>query len=535
MSFLSADFFVFFAIVLLLYYLLPKRFQWMVLLAASYGFYLYAGIRTIAYVLFTTLSAFLCARFIASVRSAYETRVGDAAQPVSREEKSALQKRMQRKSRLILSLCLLLNLGVLVVLKYLNFAIESVNALLPRLGAGAIPTVSLLVPLGVSFYTFQSMGYVIDVCRGKVEAARSLPRFALFVSFFPQIVQGPINAYGKLAPQLTEAHPFDYVKFTQGIQLIVWGAFKKLVIADRLAIIVNPILSDMGAITSPRAFLAIILYSFQIYTDFSGGIDVALGAAQSMGIDMETNFLRPYFAKTIPEFWRRWHITMGNWMREYIFYPLAISKAFGRMAKRLRKAFGPFIAKTLPICVASVITYLAVGLWHGANWTFIVYGLYNGALVTLGTLCKPLTDKGTALLKLDTDTFGFRLFQMIRTFLLVCVGRCFSRLDTVANGLLVCKRFLTAFLRPGSLLLFLRDDLLSLGLDAPSLVVLALALLVLLTASILQERGVHIRETLARQNLPFRWLVYLGGFIIVVVFGVYGAGYDASTFIYKGF
>lgn len=290
-----------------------------------------------------------------------------------------------------------------------------------------VPKINLLLPLGISFYTFQSAGYLIDLYRGKYLPDRNLAKYALFVSFFPQIIQGPIGRHDKLAHQLYAQHKFDYKQAKFGAQLIVWGFFKKLVIADRAAVLVNQVFGNYQQYAGLEIFIAVILYCFQLYADFSGGLDIATGIAQTMGINLAKNFKRPYFAQTISEFWQRWHITLGSWMRDYLFYPLCFSKSFVKLGKSARKTMGIFLGKLLPVCLATFIIFITIGAWHGAKWKYIAFGMYNGGLIILGLVFAPVFNIIIKKGKIRTKSLGWRLFQTSRTFLLCCIGRYFSR------------------------------------------------------------------------------------------------------------
>lgn len=526
MSFVSEIFLGFLLLLWGVYFLTPHKYRWMVLLLASYAFYAYADLRAIGYMLCTTLTTFLLARHIQRLVDVENQQLSAAPQRAK-----DLRRSFGRRRRRWLLLGLLINFGLLCFVKYANFLLSIASLFKP---GEPFPTLSLLVPLGISFYTFQSTGYLIDVYRKRFRADTNLAKYALFVSFFPQLLQGPISRHEELAHQLYQPPRVTAEDFRAGLLLMLYGYFKKMVIADRIAVIVNPIFADSPLYTGPFYIFAILCYSFQIYADFSGGIDIIAGLSQTLGIRLPKNFERPYFSRSISEFWQRWHITLGRWMREYIFYPLTLSKPFLRMGKRLRTSLGVFWAKTIPSCLGSILVFLLVGIWHGASWAFVCYGLYQGLLVTLGTVTEPLSRKMIGWLHIDTQRFSWRLFQILRTFALVCFGRFFARASSAMAALRMMKSSLGALRNPLYSFYTVAGNLQSLGLDTPNLVVLALALGVLLLLSVLSERGVSIRSSLAAQNLWFRWTVYLGAIFALLVFGVYGMGYESGAFLYQG-
>jgi hypothetical protein len=310
-------------------------------------------------------------------------------------------------------------------------------------------------------------------------------------------VQGPIPRHGQLASQLYEGHDFDYTRMCHGVQLMVWGLFKKLVIGERIAIPVNALFDGYASYSGPILFLAAAMYGLQVYADFSGGMDVARGVAQILGIELELNFRQPYFSSSVEEFWRRWHMTMGNWMRDYVFYPLSMSKAFTAFGQKSRKVLGQYVGKRLPPFCAMFIVYILVGLWHGAAWNYVVFGLWNGVFIMLGILMDGLHDKARQLLRIQEETVTWRAFRIIRTFVVISFGRYFSRGNSLRDALDMIGRSLKnwrdiTFLTNGTLL--------KLGLDTANWVVLGIFLLVLFHVDLAHEKGVALRESIDKQS-----------------------------------
>lgn len=524
MAFTSFYFLVFVLAVVCVYFAVPKTYRWGVLLLASYVFYLLSSPKTFLFLLFTTAVTFFGGKQISKKNTEYKDYIAQNGDSLSREEKKATKALFQRRKRHIAAVLLLLDFGVLAIVKYFRYYIEALGFEGIHFDAG------LLIPLGISFYTFQSVSYIIDLYRNKFEADQSFFKFALFVSFFPQIIQGPISRYDQLAGQLYEGHAFSYRNLSFGAQLILWGFVKKLIIADRVGILVTQVFDNPTEYQGFFVIVAVLFYSIQIYGDFSGGIDIARGVAQILGINMVNNFERPYFSASISEFWRRWHITLGNWCRDYIFYPISLSKTFGKMGKQLRKTLGDRLGKLFPVLVAQLATFLMIGLWHGAEFKYIAYGLYNGGIIILGLILQPYLVKLADLLRIDTTTFSWRLFQIGRTFFLIVIGRLLPRSASFGTAVSMLKSMLV--FNPS---VILDGDIFQLGLSLWDFVLVFFLCVVWFVISLMQENGCKIRESLARQNILFRWSIYLAAIVAIFIFGIYGPGYDASAFIYRGF
>ncbi|MCB6992376.1 MBOAT family protein [bacterium 210820-DFI.6.37] len=512
MAFTSLYFLIFVLAVVVFYYVVPKRIRWSVLLVASYVFYLLSSPRTFIFVLFTTVVTFTGGRAIGKRNAEYKAEIAKSGGALSRDEKKAKKAAVQKKKRKIVALLLLADFGVLVIVKYFRYYLQA-------LGIGGLQfDLGALIPLGISFYTFQSVAYIIDLYRNKIDADQNILKFALFISFFPQIIQGPISRYDQLAGQLYEGHTFSYENLAYGAQLILWGFLKKLVIADRVGLLVSQVFDNYTDYQGFYIIIALLFYTIQIYADFSGGID------------MVNNFERPYFSDSLSEFWRRWHITLGNWCRDYIFYPISLSKTFGKMGKSLRKALGDRLGKLFPVLVAQMATFLTIGLWHGAEFKYIAYGLYNGIIIILGLILEPYLKKLVRLLCINTETFSWKLFQIGRTFLLIVIGRVFPKAVSFSAAVHMLRSMLV--FNPGILL---NGHLFGLGMELQDFAVVLLFCVVWFVISLMQENGWNIRERLARQNILFRWGIYIAALVSVLILGIYGPGYNASSFIYRGF
>ncbi len=513
---------------MLVYFLFPKKikeYKWTVLLLASYVFYLFAGVQYVGFILFTTTSTFLAGLWMDKMARSSKEYLKEHKDALSRDEKKKYKERAKRNKKLVLALTLVLNFGVLAFLKYAKVLFFG--------GVG-----DLLVVLGISFYTFQSMGYLIDVYRDTVPAQRNYFKFALFVSFFPQIVQGPIGIYSHLAEQLYQPHDFDYDRFRDGFLLILWGLFKKMAIADHANIAISAVTEHYQAYGGTTLLFTVVLYAFQLYMDFSGGIDISRGVAQIFGINMMENFRRPYFSKDISEYWRRWHISLGNWFKNYLFYPLAMSNAFLSVSKGIKKskfgssAVGAHIAKVLPTSFASFIVFFMVGVWHGANWKYVAFGVYNGGIIMLAVLLKPVFESVLRKLHINPACAPYTVFRIVRTFILVLVGYVFDVAPSFEESMLTFRLIFTdQNLKVGY------GEISELGLNKTALIFLAASAIFIFIVSVIQERNdkTTIRAMLNKKPAIVRWGVVYIGIMAVLIFGVYGSGFNAADFVYAQF
>ena len=530
MLFTSYTFIGFVFLLFALYYTVPARWQWRLLLAAGYVFYLASGWKNCVFILVTTVSTYVLARRIGAYHMQQESYLKEHKKEMSREQRKDYKAGIKRRQRRLLLAGLLLNFGILAVLKYTNFAIHNVNLLLSAAGsARQVPAADLLLPLGISFYTFITMGYLIDVYRAKYPAEQSLGKLALFVSFFPQLVQGPINRFDDMKETLFSPHKPDRQEIAFGLERMLWGYFKKLVIADRMLTGVTAIVGDPQTYGGIYVFVGMMFYALQLYADFTGGIDITIGIAQVLGIRVKENFLRPYFSKNIAEYWRRWHISLGSWFTEYIFYPVSVCQPMLNLSRFSRKHLGDYVGKRMPVYMASLAVWFTTGIWHGASWNFVVWGLLNGLIIILSQECEPLYARFHRRFHVD-GTFGYRLFQVVRTVLLMSSLRM---LDCYRDVPLTFRMF-------GDMLLHSRPSqlfdgrLMSLGLTAADYGVLTAGTVVLVGASLLGRKG-SVREMLSRKPAAVRWAAVYGLFLCTLVLGAYGVGYDSSQFIYNQF
>lgn len=531
MSLLSGKFLLFFLCVFLAYFLMPRKHRWVVLLIGSYVFYMFNSVRMTVYLLLTTFTTFFSAKRIGALNKETTEYLAAHKAELDREARKQYKAAQVKRKRRVLLFAVLWNIGTLCVLKYTGFAFDTINRTLHFVAdmEAVLPSVSLMLPLGLSFYTFQTVGYVIDVYRGKYEPDTSLPKYMLFVSFFPQIIQGPISRHDQLAHQLYEGHDFDYTRATMGLQLVLWGLIKKLVLADRLILVSNMIFQNYQNYAGLTMFIGGTVYGVYMYADFSGGIDMVRGIAQIFGIEMIQNFERPYFATSLSEFWRRWHISLGEWMRDYVFYPVSLSKAFGRLGKRMKKWLGPKTGKLIPMCLATFITFMLVGIWQGPEMKYVGYGFWNASIMSVSMLLKPVFVKILNFLHIDPESTYWKVFGMIRTFFLCSLGRFFSGGLSLRSALFMMKSFFTVW-NPQVLT---DGTFLNMGLTVRDWWAVLAMLIILLIVGIIQERGIRVRNSVAALPLPVRWAIYIGAIVLLVMLGQYGEGFVSADFVYQ--
>lgn len=529
MSYTSFIYLVFLSIACLVYYIMPLNFRWIVLLAANIVFYASSGWDNLAYLTGAILISFFVAVKIGKLHEEFKEvrKQGDYDRHQLKEIKVKFEKR--RKKYLVLGLTAVV--GALGIVKYTNFVLGNISSLFSSFGAERDPImVNLVIPMGVSFFSFQIISYLMDVYKGKVPAQKNFLRYALYISFFPSVVQGPIPRYGQLGTQLETPQKFCYDHIRDGAVMIMWGFAKKLILAERLAVFVNAVYDNYTEYEGIILILATVAFSFQIYADFSSCMDIASGSARIFGIRLEPNFLRPYFSKTLPEFWRRWHVTLGSWFRDYVFFPFSISKVSLKLNKKARNVFGESAGRIVSAAMPILVVWTLTGIWHGAEWKYVFWGLFHGTMIILSTVFMPYNQKLVEKCQIRTDCFSFRLFQMGRTFFLCCVGRVFFRAADMGAAIGIFKRMISGF----GFQWVLGGNIFNYGLNAKNWMVVFISLIVLLFVSILEEKT-DVLEAFNKQNVIFRWIIIYALFFAVLVFGKYGPGYDAAGFIYEQF
>lgn len=497
MLFNSFDFLVFFPPVCLGYWLLPFRIRRIYLLAASYFFYMCWNPVYALLLLASTGITYCCGRLLDAAGSGMAEKAGE------------------RQRRLIVAVSLILNLSILFFFKYFNFAVNSVNKLFSVLHWTTVDvSIDVLLPVGISFYIFQALGYTIDVYRGEIKCEKNFLNYALFVSFFPQLVAGPIERSGNLLRQIRKEQKFKLQNVHQGILWMLFGYFQKVVIADNAAILVNQVFDNYISYGTSELLLAILLFAVQIYCDFGGYTNIARGAAKVMGFELMENFRAPYFADSIADFWRRWHISLSGWFRDYLYIPLG-----GNRKGRIRK-------------YCNLITvFLVSGLWHGASWHYVIWGGLNGLYQIIGDLLKPVRNRLCGILRVDQNSIGHRMIKIGITFFLINLSWVFFRANSLKEALLYLRQMVE---NPNPWVI-LQGGLYELGLSSAKLHMLFLAILVLLVTDIFRYRQAGLMRLFCSQSIILQYAVCVFFFFWILICGSYGPGFDASQFIYFQF
>lgn len=511
MQFTSFEFMIFFPVVVLLFYVMPKKLRQLWLLVASYYFYMGWDAKYAVLIFASTLITYLCARFMG----------GMEPEEPGREALSSLPRpcAYRKRRRLVLIAGLVLNLGILVFFKYFYFLHDTATAVLSvfgiKMGASRL---DIILPVGISFYTFQALGYMIDVYRGDIGVEKNFIRYALFVSFFPQLVAGPIERSSHLLGQLgklSREKSWDFDRITRGLLMMLWGFFMKMVIADRAAVLVNQVFDYYYMFNGVALLAAMFLFTIQIYCDFASYSIIAMGASGVLGIELVANFAAPFFSTSISELWRRWHISLSAWFRDYVYIPLG-----GGRCSRARKYFN------------NMVTFLISGLWHGASWHFVFWGMLQSVFIVAGDLLKPLKHRVNTRFDVRADSAGCRFVQGVCTFSLFMLSFVFFRADTVGDGIYYIQRLVTHF----DIWSLFDGSVYYLGLDQKETGALWTGIAVLFLTDLYYVRKKAFFDSLVKEQcLAVQYVIVAVLLVMVIVFGVYGEGYDAAQFIYFQF
>ena len=522
MLFTSYSFIGFILLLVPVYYLVPKKRQWFLLLLASCFFYCTFDPVYLIYVLITAVTVWGCAMMMSRDQRIEKEYLKEKKEDLSKEVQKAYKAQHKRIRTAWMILGIVINLGILILVKYYSFFAGIFTGQQQGIRG-------LAVPLGISFYTLQALGYLTDVKRGTVEAERNPLKMLLFISFFPQVIQGPISRFKDLSETLFSEHEFDWKEFSFGFQRVLWGFFKKLIIADRIAPVVNTIVSDVSKYRGAYITAVLVLYSLELYADFTGGIDVTIGVSQMLGVKVTENFEQPYFSTSLKEYWRKWHITMSQWFREFVFYPVSTSKPIQGISKLIRKKFGNK-GKKIPVYLSSFIVWLLTGLWHGASWTFIVWGLLNWFILMVSEELEPVFAKFREKYPF-TKTVWYRIIIWIRTFILICILNLFDCYATVGEVFSA----LWSVLATANMRVWFNGEMGKLGMAGLDYFIILLGAAVMFAVSWLQTKKGSVREFVAAKSYPVRFAFWFIVFITVLLVGAYGIGYDASQFIYNRF
>lgn len=516
MSYHLMDYFVLFLpVVLLIYQLVHQKGRPVVLLLANYAFFYMISGPLVVYMLFSTIFTHYIGLWLENVSLTTES---DA-------------KNLLHKKRQVLLFGIVVSLGILGVLKYFNFFGQTLFECLNLFQLDVVFTpIKFMVPIGISFYTLQMISYIMDVYRGNQKAEHNLMKIALYLSFFPTIMEGPICRYHQVGEDLYAGKGIEFKNLKFGYQRIVWGLFKKMVIADRLYATVSHVFDNYNDLDGSIIALGVVCYTVQLYMEFSGCMDIIIGSGEIFGITLPENFRQPFAAKDASEFWRRWHITLGTFFKDYIFYSISLAKPVKKFAKRVKEKFGRTVSKFVGPTIALFGVWSCNGLWHGANWTFIFYGMYYFVLIFIENITEEPIQKLTAKLHINRESVGYRIFQTLKMFVIINLGELFFRANTIQDGFAMFGKILTDF----HMSEFSRQ-VSSLKLDRADFVVVAVGVVIVAIVGSLHEREIKIREEIEKWALPVRWGVWYTAILAVVMFGAYGIGYSIVEMIYAGY
>lgn len=494
MLFNSLNFLIFFPIVVMIYFIIPRKIRYIWLLVASYYFYMCWNAKYALLIGVSTLITYVSGLLL-----------------------GICKENMQKK--LVVAVSFISNLGILVFYKYFDFVLGNINIVLQKFDVEILSNpFDIILPVGISFYTFQALSYTVDVYRNEIKPEKNPLKYALFVSFFPQLVAGPIERSKNLLNQIKDIEKiklWNYDRVAGGVILMVYGMFQKMVIADRISIFVDSVYHNLHAVGTMETIFAAMGFSLQIYCDFAAYSTIAIGAAKVMGFELMENFDTPYFATSIKDFWRRWHISLSSWFRDYLYIPMG-----GNRKGKIRKYFN------------IIVTFLVSGLWHGASWNFVIWGGLHGFYQVISEVTAPVRKKVVQILKVNDRVFSYKFGQILFTFSLTTMTWVFFRAETIKEALYFFKRMFTVW-NPW---VFFNEGLYQYGLDRVEVNVLFAAVFVMFLVEILKYiKNVRISEFLMEQNLWFRWIVVIGLVIACLVYGEYGISFDSNQFIYFQF
>ena len=488
---------IFFPIVVLVYFILPKKVKQFWLLIASYYFYMCWNAKYALLILFSTAITYASGLLLELIK-----------------HRSWDDDRKVKYKKIVVALSFTLNLAVLFYFKYINFAFSIVGGIFRSIHIELhVPEFDIILPVGISFYTFQALSYTMDVYRDEIYAEKNFFRYALFVSFFPQLVAGPIERSKNLLRQLDKPQKFDFVRARDGFLLMLWGFFLKIVLADRIAVFVDTVYADYRTYEGAYLVVATLLFAMQIYCDFYGYSVIAMGAARILGIQLMENFDAPYLSVSVAEFWRRWHISLTSWFKDYLYIPLG-----GSRKGKIRKYFN------------KMVVFLVSGLWHGADISYVIWGGINGFYQVVGEILAPVRNKAVSMFGLHRDSLGHRLVHMAGTFLLVDFSWIFFRADGI-NALRIIKHMITV----KNPWILLDGSLFQCGLDSKNFGLMLLCLGILLFADYCKYKGIQIRNVIVKQDGWFRWFFIAFAVWGIVTFGIWGTQYNGANFIYFQF
>ncbi len=531
---------IFLPLTLLLYGLAPQRYRPYILLAASLFMYFTLSGWLVVLLVLTSAFTWGIGRWLGRLQDERDVRLkelkaqkaqGSLTADEERNARTACKKAAHDRCLRVLLLGLLVLLGILFYVQYYNFTAGNLNRLLGRVGV-KLPMARVLFPMGISFYTLEAVGYLADVYWERIRPERHLAKMMLFLSFFPQIMEGPIARYQDTADRLFQGAPLTREDLNEGFLRILIGLFKKMVISDRLSYLVNPMFAHYDKYHGVMIALMAVSYTVQLYCEFSGSIDIVIGSGRLFGVILPENFRQPFSAQSAAEFWRRWHMSLGTWFKNYVFYPVTTSSFVKNMNKRLRKRGGrhsKYISNIAMSAAALLPVWIATGVWHGAGWQYLFYGLYYFVILLLGVVLEPWKEWRNEKLHIPKDARWLKVLRILKTWLIIFTGELFFNAGSLRAGF---RMFFSLFrdFRISDLWLHFPHEI-SLG----ERVMIVAGCIVVWIAGFLKENGIDLREKTLQSVLPVRWAVYYVIIFAILLFGAYGTGYQAVDLIYANF
>ena len=515
---------VFLPLVLIIYQLVPRKARWGVLLVASY-------------VLYISFSKYLVLLLMATAAFTWKIglwmdKIGEEcaakqAECTDRKQKKAIKEDFQKKRVRVLRLGVLVLLGILFYVNYYNFVADNINILIGRFAK--LPLVKVMFPMGISFYTLEAVGYLADVYWERYPAEKHLGKFALFLSFFPQIMEGPIARYPDTSDALFAGEPLKMENLNEGFLRIIWGLFKKMIVSDRLTYLTDYIFGNYKEYHGSFIIFVAIAYTVQLYLEFSGSIDIVIGCGKLFGVTLPENFNQPFSAQSAAEFWRRWHMSLGNWFRNYVFYPVTVSNPVKNWNKTARKKYGKYWAMVGTSAMALFPVWVATGVWHGAGWKYLFYGMYYFVILFFGEAIKPFKEKNYERMGIPFDAPYMKVIRILKTWVIIFTGELFFRADSLSIGFRMFRSIFGNF-HISSLWKYFPN-----AITTGDVWAIAIGSIIVWIVGFLKERGVDVRGRILGARTPFKWSVYYLIIFTILLFGAYGTGYQPVDLIYAGF
>lgn len=520
--------FLFLPAVLLAYQLTPRKSRWKVLLMAGYAFFYLISGKLLLYLIATTVFTHYIGVWLGWLKLRCVTKLEKA----ERQERAEIKKRYKKKERLVLAGGIVTLLSILGYLKYYNFFARNISILLVAAGSPVLlQAKELLLPIGISFYTLQAIGYMADVYWGKIPAQRHLGKLALFLSFFPQIMEGPIAGYGQTADALWEGKGLKGEQLSQGCLRILWGLFKKMIVADRLYVLVHAIFEHHGDYSGIVVAAAAVAYTIQLYMEFSGCMDIIIGSGRLFGVTLPENFRQPFAARNAAEFWWRWHITLGVWLKTYVFYPMSTSGLVKKWNRFGRNHGSPYLTKLGVSALCLFPVWVCNGLWHGPRWSYLFYGMYYFTILLGGIALEPVWGKAKKICHIQEQAGYWKALQVCKTWLIIFVGELFFR----ANGLAAGLQMFRSMFQNVDIRMLWDGTFLNFGLDGADYAAIGAGCVLAAIVGFLREREMLGYGSIQKLCLPARWAIYYALILAVIFAGAYGVGYQQVDLIYAGF